>query len=246
MPEHLYTIPVNEAFDADTECPICEMVHSLNENALDFTLGPSYMEDDVRMLTDKVGFCERHVAEMYKKGNRLGLALMLKTHADKIIGDIEKKQKGLGAVSSHKIFGKNKDIGNPVSEYINNLNSTCFICNRVNETYKRYIDTMFYLYASSKEFKEKFELSKGFCMNHYGFLIEKCTEYLDKGKAREFSDTCSKIFIENMKRVRDDLSWFIDKFDYRNTDAPWKDSKDALQRMMLKQNSLYYKNPDSK
>ena len=60
MKEQLYTIPVNEAFDEKTECPICSMYHSIEEGALDFTLGPSYMEDDVRMVTDRIGFCDRH------------------------------------------------------------------------------------------------------------------------------------------------------------------------------------------
>ncbi len=41
-----------------------------------------------------------------------------------------------------------------------------------------------------------------------------------------------------MKRVTDDLEWFTDKFDYRNEDKPWKNSKDALPRSMNKTNSI--------
>ncbi|MCR5520278.1 MAG: DUF6062 family protein, partial [Lachnospiraceae bacterium] len=33
-----------------------------------------------------------------------------------------------------------------------------------------------------------------------------------------------------------DVEWFTDKFDYRNVDAPWKNSKDALVRGILKLN----------
>jgi hypothetical protein len=40
-----------------------------------------------------------------------------------------------------------------------------------------------------------------------------------------------------MKRVKEDLDWFIDKFDYRYKDEPWKNSKDALPRMLQKVNS---------
>ena len=39
---------------------------------------------------------------------------------------------------------------------------------------------------------------------------------------------------ENMNRVQEDLNWFVDKFDYRNHDADWKNSKDAVQRAMQK------------
>ena len=48
----------------------------------------------------------------------------------------------------------------------------------------------------------------------------------------------NRIFQENLARVRDDLEWFTDKFDYRNADAPWKNSKDALIRAILKTNAV--------
>ncbi|HOO28937.1 MAG TPA: DUF6062 family protein, partial [Lachnospiraceae bacterium] len=38
----------------------------------------------------------------------------------------------------------------------------------------------------------------------------------------------------NMKRIEEDISWFVDKFDYRNKDADWKNSKDAIPRTMQK------------
>ena len=39
---------------------------------------------------------------------------------------------------------------------------------------------------------------------------------------------------ENLDRVYEDIAWFIEKYDYKNTDADWKDSKDAVQRTMQK------------
>ena len=43
-----------------------------------------------------------------------------------------------------------------------------------------------------------------------------------------------KLMKENLARVQMDLDWFIEKFDYRNTSAPWKNSKDAVSRSMQK------------
>ncbi len=37
-----------------------------------------------------------------------------------------------------------------------------------------------------------------------------------------------------MQRLSEDLDWFCDKFDYRNKDADWRTSKDALPRGMQK------------
>ena len=52
--------------------------------------------------------------------------------------------------------------------------------------------------------------------------------------------------VENFKRVRDDLEWFTDKFDYRNADADWKNSKDALIRAIQKTNSLFVEDATNK
>ena len=41
-----------------------------------------------------------------------------------------------------------------------------------------------------------------------------------------------------MKSFHEDLTWFIDKFDYRNTDAHRKNSKDALPRTIKKTNHI--------
>ena len=85
MKEVLYTIPVNDAFDADCECPICAMYNSLEEDAIQFVMGPSYMEDDIRAKTDETGFCDHHIRMMYVNQNRLGLALMLSTDRKSVV-----------------------------------------------------------------------------------------------------------------------------------------------------------------
>ena len=84
MNEKLYTIPVNDAFNIDCECPLCVMYQELETSTIDFTLGPSYMEDDIRFQTDAAGFCRHHYKQMYDYGNRLGTALILSTHFHKL------------------------------------------------------------------------------------------------------------------------------------------------------------------
>ncbi len=56
MKEQLYSIPVNDAFSVDCECPICQIYHKLEKEAVEYTMGPSYMEDDTRSKTDAAGF----------------------------------------------------------------------------------------------------------------------------------------------------------------------------------------------
>ncbi|MBQ9768008.1 MAG: hypothetical protein IJW37_07895 [Lachnospiraceae bacterium] len=234
MKEQLYTIPVNEAFEKECECPVCAMRQSLEKASIEYTLGPSYMEDDVRMVTDKVGFCAPHVKELYKQQNRLGLALILKTHMDRTILEAEKLSKG--PMTGGGLF-KKKDTS-PLVAYMNKIESSCFVCERVEKVFDRYIATVFYLYEKEAEFRRRFAQAKGFCNQHYALLYAEAPNYLSGSMLSEFGDELNRAYLENMKRVRDDLSWFIDKFDYLYAEEPWKNSKDALPRTILKTNSV--------
>ena len=236
MKEQLYTIPVNDAFDKDCECPICEMYKALEFGAIEFTMGPSYMEDDVRMETDRIGFCADHVKLLYKNQNRLGLSLMLLTHMDRTLKDL-KKLSSNGRGASGGLF-KKKEGNSPIKEYIDQVNSSCYICNRIKGTFERYIVTFFYLYRNDSNFRQKFQASKGFCTEHYGLLYEKAAEHLKGSELDTFTSSLNTIYLENMKRVRDDLEWFTDKFDYRYVNEPWKNSKDALPRSIQKTNTV--------
>lgn len=237
MKEQLYTIPVNDAFDKDCECPVCEMYHSLETAAIDFTMGPSYMEDDVRMETDKIGFCADHIKLLYQNQNRLGLGLMLLSHLDNSIKEIEKAAKN-GKPSKNGLF-KKKEGTSLIKGYIDKLEHSCYICNRMNRMFERYIITFFYLYHNDESFRKKFEQCKGFCAKHYALFYEVAPNHLNGKETEEFIETLNKLYLDNMKRIRDELEWFTDKFDYRYANEPWKNSKDALPRTIQKVNSVW-------
>ncbi len=39
---------------------------------------------------------------------------------------------------------------------------------------------------------------------------------------------------KNLARLHEDVAWLVEKYDYRNKDADWKNSRDAIQRAMQK------------
>ena len=236
MAEQLYTIPVNDAFSSDCECPVCAMHRELEQNAIEYTMGPSYMEDDNRAMTDELGFCSHHIRILYGEKNRLGLALMLKTHTDKTIKDL-KALSDKKATTSGGLF--KKQAASSVGEYIRKLESTCFICQRIDQTFDRYIDTIFHLWKKDSSFKDKFISCKGFCTCHYGILFEQGALKLPKDSYEDFLNCLNKVYFDNMERVNGDIGWFIDKFDYRFKNEPWKNSKDALPRGIINTNHTY-------
>lgn len=242
MKEQLYSIPVNDAFDADCECPVCFMYNKLQNDAIDFVMGASYMEDDVRMETDKVGFCSTHLPMMYKNQNRLGLGLMMLTYMDKQMKTLEKlsQQK----VKKASLFSK--EVSDATYDYAKEQECSCYVCNRMAHAYERYLATIFYLYEEDGVFRDKFARCKGFCIKHYGELHKLAASSLSTKYLDEFVSVMNRKMTENFKRVRDDLEWFTDKFDYRNADADWKNSKDALIRAIQKTNSLFVEDPKKK
>lgn len=240
MKEKIYAIPVNDAFNSGCECAVCRMYKTLEDDAVAYTMGPSYMEDDIRMQTDKTGFCEKHMQMIYTSGNKLGISLILKTHFDKVIHDTAL----LSAKSSEKknLFGRVEGAF-PLADYLEELNGSCFVCERIGGVFERYIDTIFYLYKSDDGFREKFCSCRGFCNKHYLLLIKRAPDYLKGPALDDFTGMIKDLHQKNMERVRDDLAWFIDKFDYRNADAPWKNSKDAIPRAIIKTNGIIQEEP---
>ena len=101
MSEKIYTIPVNEAFEACAEehsrgCPFCRIYNKLEANELDLILGASMMEPDVRKQTNEKSFCPDHFNMLLTEKNRLGLALILESHMNQLREEVN--DKGLAAL----------------------------------------------------------------------------------------------------------------------------------------------------
>ena len=97
----------------------------------------------------------------------------------------------------------------------------------------QYMKTFFSMYKD-EEFKEKIRNTKGFCLSHFRLLIEEADRALRGKELQDFYDLVLPLMEENMQTMYEDIAWFIEKYDYKNKDADWKNSKDALQRGMQK------------
>lgn len=245
MKDSIYTIPVTDAFKSDDECPFCHIKRKLEQDAISFILGCAYMEDDIRAVTDKLGFCKDHYNKMYQYGNRLGTALILHTHFISLQKELQEK---INSFSPNKTsmfakFKKTKSIdelaGNSISSWVKEKESSCYVCDYIDNNFIRYMGTFFYLIESSPEFNELFKSSKGFCLTHFGDIMSLSDTMVNEKDKPDFYNVVFEKMQSNLKRVEDDLSWFIDKYDYRNKDADWRTSKDAIPRGIQKLSSIY-------
>ncbi|MCF8019932.1 MAG: DUF6062 family protein [Vallitaleaceae bacterium] len=233
--EEIYTIPIIDAFNSDCECPFCYLFDGLEKNAIDFVLGPSYMDVDIRDHTNISGFCPSHYGKLFNEKNRLGMALILETHMKRVRQDLEGTLMQPSKAKGIKI-GKRATLS-PVKDFTDHLVHQCYICDRIQDFLDRYMDTFFYLWKKDPSFRVLFTSSKGFCIKHFGHLYDIGDHVLKDKDFQVFQADLIRIQQTNYDRVIEDLEWFITKFDYRYEKEPWKQSKDAVSRSIQKLSS---------
>ncbi len=223
--EQIYTIPVNEAFEASAEnpacgCPMCALYNKLEENELDLILGASMMEPDVRIKTNKKGFCRTHYDMMFVRKNRLGMALTLESHLKELRDDLSK-----GLLTS--LIGKPE---NRPLRRIASLEDSCYVCERIEFHFQHMAETVVLLFDTDERFVEKLKAQPYFCLPHYRLLLEKAAHRLSKKQLPVFCEATHRVVDNYLGTLTEDVSWFCKKFDYRYDAEPWKNSKDSVER----------------
>jgi len=250
MKEQIETIPVNEAFESGDECPFCHLQRMSEQRAIRYVIGPgaSYMEPDVREVTDQKGFCGEHMKKMYDYGNSLGNALIMQTYFVGLIKALDQQLENFEMPPKKSLFGgkkAKKEENFSFAQWLKQRQSSCYLCEKNAYNMRRYYNTFFFL-ARDGEFRKKVEASKGFCVRHFADLMEAAEEFLPNAQREWFYNTVPALVRENLARVQGDLDWFIDKFDYRNASADWKNSRDAVSRSMQKLKGIYPADPPYK
>ena len=221
--EQIYTIPVNEAFEASRDdpsigCPLCALYRKLEEDELDLILGASMMEPDIRTITNETGFCKIHYDMMFVRKNRLGMALTLESHLKELRKDI-----------SNQLIGK---VGARPAARIEKLENSCYICGRIEYSFSRMLETVVYLWETDAAFRDKFAAQPYFCLPHYRRLLDIAQKKQNKKVYPLFAKAAAQIVEGYFDELTEDVSWFCKKFDYRYGDEPWYNSKDAVERAM--------------
>ena len=210
MQEKIYEIPLNDAFDIEERCPFCRIADGLETQSLEYILGPALMEPEVRIQTNKVGFCEDHLVKMKEGGNPLGFALLLDSYLAQLEQNLD------DVVRQKRKNGEKWDRG-------------CFVCDRVAAEMKRYRKVFYYMYAKQPEFAQKFERSE-MCLGHTLFLVRGNTL---KGKQLEaFVQTTMDKTREKIQSLHYQAEQFADMFDHLKRETADKTCSNALDQLI--------------
>jgi len=210
MHEDICTIPISEVFEPMDGCPICRMRNILEKRMVDYILGAAMMEPDVRIETNKKGFCEKHFSQMAKQRNRLQMALILDTHLNE-----------LDVSSPSKLY-------NMASKVVN----SCFVCENIQYGFERLIATTYRMYENEADFRRLFDSQPEFCLTHYKILMDGCNKKNMRKYSSEFQKSLYKITVSNVKLLNSDIKQFCSMFDYRSRDegTNFGNSRDSIER----------------
>lgn len=236
MQVKIHTAPVKEAFSSGDECPFCALERQSQEYTIRFVAGPgaSYMEPDVRAVTNRLGFCRMHMKSLYDYGNSLGSALMLQSYLDEFLEEFHREGEKLPPERGKRFLGRRSgSAGELYHARLTQKAETCYLCRQVEQSMERYYLTFFRL-VREEDFRKLVETSRGFCVPHFARLLQEAEEKLPTAQREWFYGRVVAVMEENLRRVKEDLDWLIAKNDYRNAGADWRNSRDALQRTMQK------------
>ena len=217
MQPNIATIPITDLFAETDGCPICRMHRMLEQQYVEYTLD-SMMTPDVRIITNRLGFCHRHYSMMVNTGSRLAIALILQTHIDELRG---------------KAFPK-KDSDPPskaMLESIREVGSACYVCDRVQRDILHLLRTVYVQFGADPAFREQYRAQDYLCLDHYALVMENVNKKaMDKRVLAEFYEATNALAKGYLNTLYDDVTHFTTMYDYRNRGGDYKNSKDAIER----------------
>ena len=213
MRENICTIPVNEVFEQRGGCPICRMRDIIEEKYVDYITGAAMMEPDIRIMTNKTGFCTRHYTQMLATSRqRLPICLTISTH----LAEVEKKL--LASTDS----GSLKKIAE--------MEKSCFVCDMIERNLARALDTVYRSYKNEPEFRELFAAQDQICLPHYRRMLEEGKKVVGK-QYKQFAAKANELAVGYCRSLQQDLHGFEDAFDHRNAGKPMAEqSRDSIER----------------
>lgn len=212
MKERIYSIPLTDALHEGCGCLLCTLEKKLEEDALEYFLGPSMMEPDGRELTNEKGFCRRHLPMLFEKGNRLGLALVLETH-------VKELSEKMTAEKKSGFMQKGHDAALTAKKLLDTAKS-CALCDKIDSQMDDAASNLAYLWEQDSDFRDLFMLQGELCPEHAGLVLSVCEKEISGKLCDAFIESILYSQKKQLDSLYDYLHEFVLSFDYRNTDKP--------------------------
>ena len=214
MREDICSIPVNDVFMPKDGCPFCRMRDMLEDRMATYITGAAMMEPDVRVETNRLGFCTEHFNQILARGSRLSVALILES---------------LLATVKDEVFPQGKAAPKKVAAAVKSRQQHCFICENIEKNTSHLLDSTLKLWQADPDFRELYSQQPYICLPHYGQVMEAAMK-MPKKNFQVFQQETDRLSKKNLEELNGDVTHFCRMFDYRNAGGDWGNSKDAIER----------------
>ena len=211
-------IPVAEVFEEGDGCPICRLRNMLEKRAVEYITGAAMMEPDIRMETNKKGFCLTHYRQMLGQRNRLSVALTMESRLEEL-----EKQIFSGSFIGKAAKKQAKDAATALT--------TCYVCEQMEDAMTKMLATVCRTWEGQKDFRDLFERQDCLCLPHFSALVEASAGAMSKKAQPDFAKAASKLARGYLTTLREDVHHFCRMYDHSNAgNNDWGNSKDSIER----------------
>ena len=221
MKHDICSIPISEVFEPKDGCPVCRLRDILEKRMVEYITGAAMMEPDVRIETNKKGFCLHHYNRMLKQHKHLSVALTMQSRLEEL---------------DRQVFGNGLLAKDPARQgkSARQALSTCFVCDEVNTNLERMLQNTCHLWGREREFRQLFAEQPELCLPHFAMLAEAAGKELGKKERAEFTKIASDICRRGLDALRADIDHFTRMYDYRSGKSAndWGTAKDSPERVV--------------
>ena len=158
MREDICSIPIGELFGPKKGCPFCRMDAMLESRLAEYITGAAMMEPDVRIETNRLGFCAHHFDKICEVGNRLSIALILESH----LHELEERE--FPAKMPRLPRRRRGEEGGAAAE-------TCFICENMEKNRRHLMDIAVKMWQEDEDFRALYAGQEFICLPHFRRLL---------------------------------------------------------------------------
>ena len=124
------------------------------------------------------------------------------------------------------LFKKDKSVYQEFFKKIEGLTTSCLICERVEKTMAKFMNTFWCLYGKEPEFKDKFLSGRGVCIPHFVKLAEALSA-VSSSKRDGYLKELAELELKALEHEKEEVHTFVKQFDYRSDKSDLKCQKDA-------------------
>lgn len=242
MKENIATLAVWDVFRNPSECPLCSLLEHAEEKYVEFYL-VNIMQPEARVAIEKTGYCRHHIRLLYQRRDLLPLAIQLNDMLAVRIKEREKLFKKLTGSSETENAKKEKKsfLFFNRGDGADRRDESCLICEALDKD--RLINSRIAveLWKKHDDFRELFKKSRGFCLEHEIELVKTAKKRLGSRLFKDFAAVLDSVQKKEYARLKEELEYFIDQYDYQNSGRPWKTTRDSVPRAIrkLKGNAIF-------